>query len=141
MSKFPFEESFTEPVEMTPEEREESMKLIIEALSEQMGMEKKESIDESELPDEKVWDNFTRIQQKLFGQIMKTAMKVYDNGIEYESDEKYAYLKYYLQIGLLSGEKNEELKQIYFKNEDNLHEFAKQYGLEEDEYEVIEWKY
>ncbi|WP_270429496.1 MULTISPECIES: hypothetical protein [Bacteroidales] len=68
-------------------------------------------------------------------------MKVYDNGIEYESDEKYAYLKYYLQIGLLSGEKNEELKQIYFKNEDNLHEFAKQYGLQEDEYEVIEWKY
>ena len=46
MSKFPFEESFTEPVEMTPE---------------QMGMEKKESIDEPELPDEKVWDNFTRI--------------------------------------------------------------------------------
>ena len=44
MSKFPFEESFTEPVEMTPEEREESMKLIIEALSEQMGMEKKESM-------------------------------------------------------------------------------------------------
>ena len=68
-------------------------------------------------------------------------MKVYDNGIVYESGEKYAYLKYYLQIGLLSGEKNEELKQIYFKNEDNLHEFAKQYGLEEDEYEVIEWKY
>ena len=61
MSKFPFEESFTEPVEMTPEERGESMKLIIEALSEQMGMEKKESIDEPELPDEKVWDNFTRI--------------------------------------------------------------------------------
>ena len=24
-------------------------------------------IDESELPDEKVWDNFTRIQQKLSG--------------------------------------------------------------------------
>ena len=67
MSKFPFEESFTEPVEMTPEERGESMKLIIEALSEQMGMEKKESIDEPELPDEKVWDNFTRIQQKLLG--------------------------------------------------------------------------
>ena len=67
MSKFPFEESFTEPVEMTPEEREESMKLIIEALSEQMGMEKKESIDEPELPDKKVWDNFTRIQQKLLG--------------------------------------------------------------------------
>ena len=67
-------------------------------------------------------------------------MKVYDNGIEYESDEKYAYLKYYLQIGLI-GEVIAEAFVEYFKNEDNLHEFAKQYGLQEDEYEVIEWKY
>ena len=63
MSKFPFEESFTEPVEMIPEEREESIKSIVEALSKQLNIIDKELTEEEKALNREVWgeDNITLV--------------------------------------------------------------------------------